>query len=422
MKIFIIGGGVIGVSTAYFLKKQGLNNITILDRQKEVAKECSYANGSQLSYTNAEPWATPENFQKALSWIFQKNAPFKINFLRPDFKMYAWVLRFILQCRDIKRYQNTYNILNLNLYSKKLLEENTIDFNFDFSFQKDAGILHIFHSKKELEDAKDISIFQAENNAPFKLLTKEECFIRETSLRNSKVEIFGGMVYEKDDLGDMFAFTKNLANKLKNQGVRFVLNNEVKEIHKFNNKIISLKTTSQTFTPDVVIVAGGAVSPVLTRKIGVRIPVYPMKGYSLTLDIKNQENAPLYSIMDQKEKVVFTKIGSKLRVAGTAELNGYNYKITKSRIEYLKTLTSKYFEGCGDIKAAEGWACLRPSTPDGMPIIGRTKIKNLYLATGNGTLGWTQALATAKITADIVANKKPEIDIKPMLISRFGWF
>jgi D-amino-acid dehydrogenase len=422
MKVFILGGGIVGVSTAYFLNKYGYD-VTIIDRQSEVARECSYANGAQLSYTNAEPWATPDNFKKAFKWLIQKNAPLKINFLRFDPALYKWLFHFALQCRELKTYKNTLNILNLNLYNKALLEGLDSDFNFDFSFQKNCGILHVFHSKEELEQAKEISIFQAENGGDFKLLTKEQCFLREPSLKQSKVEIVGGIVYDKDEVGDMFSFTQNLAKKIKKSGVKFVFGQEVESIHKFGGKIISIKTNKQTFSPDALVIATGATSPLIAKKVGVKVPVYPMKGYSITYKVAGEDLSPQYSIMDQKEKVVFTRLDNRIRVAGTAELNGYNYKITKSRIDYLKELSKKYFGQnalqAGEIEKADAWACLRPSTVDGLPIIGKTKIRNLYLATGNGTLGWTQGLATARLTADIISGKTPEIDTKPMLLSRF---
>ena len=416
MKVLVLGAGVVGVTTAYFLAKNG-HEVTVVDRGEEPASECSYANGGQLSYTHAEPWANPAVLKKAIGWLGRKNAPLLFN-LRADADQWKWIFKFLMNCGHRTVDRNIRTILRLNLYSRLVMQEIREDVDFDY---RNSGIIHFFRKANDMENALRLSELQHSLGAPYERLTTEKVIEREPALKNIANRIVGGILYPLDESGDVHKFTIELAKKCQSMGVEFLYKKEITEIRLRGSEIYGVQCGRDLLEADKYVVALGAYSPVYTKAIGVKLPMYPLKGYSISIDNSGSEESsiPSYSLTDQEEKVVYSKLGNILRVAGTAEFAGYNDDINDYRVGLLKKLVAKTFPGCKNIKEASEWACLRPSTPDNIPILGKTKYPNLVLNTGHGSLGWTQAAASAKIVSQIIDDQRPPIDISGMTLDRF---
>ncbi len=416
MKILILGAGVIGVTNAYFLKKSG-HDVTVIDRQPESGHECSYANGGQLSYCHAEPWATPKAMRKAIKWIGQKDAPLYFRW-RVDPAMWKWGLQFLLNCRKSKVRDTTEAMLRLMLYSRKIMHELQDELNLEFDYLQN-GILHVFYDEHLLDCEIRQSDFQVNLGASYKRLTPEQCLEKEPALKHRADDLVGGVYYPMDESGDIFAFTRGLEEKCQEMGVEFLFDTEISELNRSGDRIISVETSNGSMSADMYVMALGAYSPVYMKQIGIKLPIYPMKGYSISVPIENHEAAPQISITDQNEKIVYTTLGGVLRVAGTAEFAGYDHSVTQYRTELLKEAVKRNFPDCGDVEKATEWACLRPSTPDCPPILGRTQYDNLILNTGHGTLGWSQGAGSARIVADIIDGKYPKISLAGLTLDRF---
>ncbi len=414
MKIAILGAGVIGVTTAYFLGNRG-HDVTVIDREPESAMECSFANGGQLSYSHGEPWASPSSLKKAITWLMKDDAPLKFRF-RIDPAMWRWTSQFLLQCSNAKVMEHTEQLVRLGLYSRKVMHQILSEQPLECSYTQ-AGILHYFESKKSFNAFRLQSEFQRPLGVEFDTLTPEEVLKKEPALHTLKDKLVGGIFYPLDEAADVHAFTMELTerDKLIGSGVKFLHSTTIESINRDGERICSVSTDKHgEIEADMFIVCLGAYSPLLLNPLGIYVPVYPMKGYSISIPVSADaapEDAPTLSLTDHSYKVVFSRLGNILRLAGTAEFDGYNHEITEKRIELLKTIAYDIFPECGDIDQAESWACLRPSTPAGPPLLGKTPIDNLLLNTGHGTLGWTQAAGSAKIVADIAEGKDPEIDL-----------
>lgn len=416
MKIIVLGSGVLGVTTAYFLSKRG-HKVTVIDRQPESARETSFANGGQLSYGHAEPWASPASLKKAIKWLGKKDAPLLFSF-RLDYHMWKWTLGFLRNCTNERVRENTKTMLRLGLYSREVLHKMQDQAPLDFHYIQ-RGILHIFKSQDAFDAAVAQAEFQKGLGAPFESFSPEECIKKEPALEYLKDSLVGGIYSSIDESADVFAFTQILAGREGGSGVSFSYNTVIRNILTEGGKVIGIETDKGIKKADAYVVSLGSYSPIYLRKIGVKVPIYPMKGYSISVPIGDHKGVPEISITDQAEKVVFSRLGKVFRAAGTAEFAGYDHSIKASRIKMLKDVTRRNFPDCGDIDNAAQWACLRPSTPDGPPILGKCKYDNLFLSTGNGTLGWTQAPGSAKIVADIIEGKEPEIDMTGLTIDRY---
>lgn len=417
MRVLVLGAGVEGITTAYFLHKHG-HEVTVVDRQPEAAHECSYANGGQLSYCHAEPWASPGSLKKAMQWFGKKDAPLLFKF-RADMEMWRWIAKFISHCnhRDVAR--GTEIMLRLGLYSREVLHRNESNFNFDYNYEK-TGKFFIFRDEKSMEEAINHSEFQAPLGAPYDVLTPREVVKREPALGTIEYELKGAIWNHKDETADIRAFTQGLAAQLAKSGVEFMYDTTVHKILTEGTQVKTVRTDrGELFGYQAVVMALGAYSPLYLRPIGIDVPVYPMKGYSISIPVGNATGAPTHSITNGSAKIVYSRLGKILRVAGTAEFAGYNHDIRPERIRMLKAQVKADFPHAGDIDNAEEWACLRPSTPDGPPILGRTKYDNLYLNTGHGTLGWTQALGSAAIVTDIIEGHTPEISLDGLTMERY---
>ena len=417
MKITILGAGLTGVTTAYLLAERG-HEVTVIERESGSALETSFANGGQLSYSHAEPWATPGVIPKIFKWLGRKDSPLVINpSLSPD--MWIWCLKFLLNCTPAKTRYNTENTLRLALYSKKVFQEVRSRENIDFNFLAN-GILHIFKDNKSLDKAAEQAKFQNKIlNCPFEIYGKQQVIIKEPALVNTSQKIVGAVYFPLDESGDIHLFTRKLAAKSQaiGAGVTYYYNHNITEIISEGNKITGVRANNDIFKSDIFIICLGSYTPLLLKKIGIKIPIYPMKGYSISIPCEGAKGAPKVSITDQSKKIVYSRLGDLVRVAGTAEFSGYNDIIREDRIEQMKKAAQELLPLAGDYNKISKWACLRPQTPQGTPLLGKAKFDNLYLNTGHGTLGWTLGPGSAKIVADMVDGIKPEIDLKGLLVN-----
>lgn len=421
MKVVILGGGFLGVSTAYFLAKEGAQ-VTVIEQESSEAMQCSFANGAQLSYSDSDPWASFGNILKGIKWIGRLNAPL---LLRPrlDFDMYVWLCKFIMNALPSEYENNTANLLKLGFYSRKVMNdfllENKVNFNFS-----DSGILHIYKSKSEL--MKAAKRFEINNkysrDLEFKMLSRNEVCDLEPASQDLMRYRTGAIFAPKDQMGDIYLFTKELTKICKKLGVKFMFSTKIERLEKNSNSISKIITSKGDIKADNYVICLGAFSAKFTSKVGIKIPIYPMKGYSITLNVIDANNKPKISLTDHQKKIVFTPLGDKLRVAGTAEFAGFDFSIPNSRVKPLHSAASKYFPRMSNYNKFEKWSCLRPQTPKSTGIISKTNIKNLFVNSGHGSLGWTQGMGSAKSMADLVMKRKPEIDLTGFSIEAHKYY
>ena len=411
MQICILGAGALGVMTAYFLEQNG-HRVTIVERQPQAAMETSFANGGQLSYSHAEPWATPSVLPKIAKWMFKENSPLVLSAKSLTPEMIAWGLKFLGQCTTERARENTLNILRLALYSRQVMTELRQQTAIEFSFLPN-GILHFFTDQKLLEGALRQAAFQAEYGCNYTPLSAQQCINKEPALAGLQSQLVGGVFNAEDESGDIHHFTQGLAAKLKN--TQFYNNTEVISLEREGQKIRTVRTNKNVIEADRFIMSLGSYSQKFLGPLGIRTNIYPMKGYSISVPI-NGKKAPNLSITDQGSKIVYSRLGNIFRAAGTAEFAGHNTEITPKRIAHMKSEMQRVFGDCGDFEQATGWACLRPQTPSGAPVMGSTPYQNLYLNTGHGTLGWTLGAGSAKIMADIIEGKTPAIAMRGLTL------
>lgn len=410
MKITILGAGVIGVTTAYLLAERG-HEVEVIERQPQAAGETSHANGGQLSFAHAEPWANPLVLGKVFKWMFKKDAPLV---LRPslDPHQLCWTLSFLRNCLKDRCDANSVNLLRLGLYSKKVTEKIRVTSGVKFDNTRN-GILHLYTSEKDLAHATEQAQFQNKFGGQTSLimepLSREGCLRKEPTLQYAERNIVGGVFATIDEGGDCGMFTQNLAEIATREfGVKFHYNTTVQKLETDKGRITRVVTDKGVHTADAYVMAAGSYSYPLLKKIGISVPVYPLKGYSLTVPAGDFPAS--VSITDNENKIVVTPLGNRLRAAGTAEFAGYNQQVVESRVAPILRATKTWFPKADYSESSiMKWACLRPATPDGLPIIGRSKVENLYLNTGHGTLGWTQAGGSANLLADIIDGRPTEI-------------
>jgi D-amino-acid dehydrogenase len=412
MKILVLGSGLLGVTAAYELARRGMD-VTVLDRRPESGRETSFANGGQLSYSHAEPWASPTVLPKLPKWLFRSDAPLVFR-LRADWHMVRWGLQFLRNCTPARAAENCVNILRLGLYSKQEMDRIRRDTGIAFDYS-DKGVLHIYGTEYDFEAAKKHNDFQAKFGCEQRVLTRDECLTLEPALAHTSRTLVGGIHAHMDESGDAFLFCNALAKVASEKhGVKFRYGVNINGLRTEGDRIVAVETDQGDVTADAYIMAMGSYSPVYLRKIGINVPIYPMKGYSITLPAN--EFCPHVSLTDGTYKIVFSRLRSRMRVAGTAEFAGHNDTINEKRIAPIVKAASALFPKADWSQEISKWACLRPSTPDGPPIMGRARYSNLFLNTGHGTLGWTQAAGSASIVADLVEGKRPGILMQGLTI------
>jgi len=407
MKILVLGSGVIGTTSAWYLAQSG-HEVTVVDRQKAPAQETSFANAGQLSYGYTSPWAAPGLIPKALKWMIRKDAPLIIK-PQMSWTMMAWLFAMARQCNETNYKKNKSIMMRLSRYSAGCLAQLRAQTGIDYEGRQ-LGTIQLFRSQKQFAAlAKDIDVLRADGIA-FDILDEAGCLAVEPGLSGIMGKIVGGLRTPDDETGDCALFTRRLARSAQELGVKFLFNTPIHHLMKEDNKIVGAMTAKGKLTADATVVALGSFSPLLLKQQDIHLPVYPVKGYSITVDIQNEARAPHSTVIDDFYKVAITRLGRKIRIGGMAEISGYRLRYPPARKRVLETALHMLFSGAGSSEGAVLWSGLRPSTPSSVPIIGATSQSQLYVNTGHGTLGWTMAAGSGKLLADIINNTAPDID------------
>jgi D-amino-acid dehydrogenase len=412
MRIVVLGAGVIGVTSAWYLSRAG-HEVTVVERRDEAACEASFANGGQISVSHAVPWANPAAPLQVLKWLARANAPLKF---RPRFDRHQWLwgARFLRECLPARTRSNTRSILTLAQASlaalKALREEVAIAYD-----SETRGILSIYTERRGFDDALSRLELLRAGGIRCEPKTPAECTAIEPALAEAQIRLVGGIHTPDDESGDACRFTRELAALCAQRGVCFLFGRTVQDLSIERGRVTAVKATSPEggageLTADTYVAALGCWSAPILRRIGIGVPVYPVKGYSVTLDVRAQDVAPRVSLTDEAHKIVFSRLGGRLRVAGVAELAGYDSQVDPARCAAILDRVFALLPRAGDRASVEMWAGLRPATPGNVPVIGATRFPNLFLNTGHGTLGWTLACGSARSLADIVGGRRPEID------------
>ena len=416
MKVCILGAGVVGTTAAYYLSRAG-HNVTVIDRQNGPGLETSFANGGQISASQSAPWATPTVPFLILKWLGKEDAPLLYH-LKADPVLWRWSISFLSNCTSARLRQNTLNNLKLALYSRELLRKIRLETEINYDVNT-RGILQIYRNTKTMDGAVSHAARLNQLGCHNRVLSQNSCFILEPALKESDKEILGGVHTPDDESGDAYAFTCEIARIASNSGVSFRYDETIQHLKSQNGQIHCVKTDKGECYADIFVVSLGSYSPLLLKPLNIKLPVYPTKGYSVTIPTSGRNNAPGISITDEDNKIVYSRLGNRLRVAGTAEFAGYDTKLNENRARAILNKAQAQFPNGGDFNNATFWTGLRPLTPDGMPVIGKTSIKNLYLNTGHGTLGWTMCAGSGKVISDLISGTSPEIDASSFGIERF---
>jgi D-amino-acid dehydrogenase len=417
VKVTVLGAGVIGVTSAYYLAKAG-HEVTVLERQAGPALETSFGNAGEISPGYASPWAAPGIPGKAIRWLMMKHAPLILR-PKPDAAMLAWVLNMLRNCTSARYMVNKSRMVRLSEYSRDRLIALRADTGIQYD-ERMQGTLQLFRTQKQFDGIdKDVKVLKTDG-VPFEVLDPDGCIGAEPALAAVRSLIVGGLRLPNDETGDCYKFTVALADLAEKAGVRFRFNTAIKSMRWNADRIDGIDTDSEVVTSDAYIVCLGSYSPPLVKPLGLRVPVYPIKGYSITVPITDPARAPVSTVMDETYKVAITRLGDRIRVGGMAEVSGFSKDLPLARRATLEKSLSDLFPDSGDLPAATFWTGLRPMTPDGTPVIGRTKFKNLYLNTGHGTLGWTMSCGSGQVLADLVSGKKPDIETADLGLERYA--
>lgn len=431
MKIIVLGGGVIGVSTAWALVRQGAE-VTLIDRQPDVAMETSFANAGQVSPGYSTPWAAPGIPLKAMKWLFQRHAPLSI---RPDGSLFQWrwMAAMLANCSAERYAVNKERMMRLSEYSRDCLRQWRAETGIAYD-ARSQGTLQLFRSQAQLDAAaRDVAVLQ-ECGVPFELLDAQGVVAVEPALKSASAPICGGLRLPNDETGDCHLFTRRLAQLAATQGMTLRSACTVQSLVSDGQSITGVNVlhkrhgtqgdadasgSVEQLDADAVVLAAGSYSRDLLLPLGLDIPVYPVKGYSLTMPLSDATLAPQSTVLDETYKIALTRLGDRLRVGGMAELAGFDTRLNPRRRATLEKVTRELFPG-GDLSQAQFWTGLRPMTPDGTPLVGATPLQGLYLNTGHGTLGWTMACGSAQLLADVISGRQPAIRTEGLDMSRYG--
>ena len=412
MKVVVLGAGVIGVTSAWYLAKDG-HDVTVLDRQPQAGLETSFANGGQISVSHAEPWANPGAPAKILKWLGREDAPLLFR-LRADPRQWSWGLKFLFECLPSRTRHNTLTILRLGLYSRDMLKALRRETGVQYD-HLEKGILQIHTDAAEFEAAHARVELLRSHGCEMHIKSVAQCMELEPALRSSRIGLIGGTFAPDDESGDAHQFTGNLAELCRQRGVQFGYEHAIEALNVEGDAVIGALVRDpegrrELVKADAFLVALGSYSPFLLSPVGIRIPVYPVKGYSVTVALTHPERAPTLCLSDENAKVAISRLGNRLRAAGTAELTGYDTSLSEARCAAILSRIEQLFPGAGDYAGALRWAGLRPATPSNVPLIGHTRYRNLVLNTGHGTLGWTLACGSGRAAADLIGGRRPQVD------------
>lgn len=411
MHVLVLGAGVVGVTTAWYLQQQGYQ-VTVIDRQRQSGLETSYANGGQISVSHAEPWANPSAPIKVMKWLFQPDAPLLFR-PRLDPYQWRWALSFLTQCTSAKAAHNIRQMVNLGTYSRNCLQALRRDVGIEYD-HLEKGILHFYTNPAEFDAAMEPTRIMREHGCDRQVVDAERAVQIEPALQPVRHRIAGATYTADDESGDARAFTQALAKRCEDAGVKFQYGTEVLDFDRAGDRILGVQVLNegkhQILRADSYVLSLGSFSAILARKLGLFLNIYPAKGYSITVPVKNPDAAFNVSLTDDEYKLVYSRLGDRIRVAGTAELNGYTRDLNYTRCRSIVRRSAELMPEAADWDKAEFWTGLRPTTPSNVPYIGKSHFTNLYLNTGHGTLGWTHSCGSAAALADIVAGRTPEVE------------
>jgi len=416
MRVLVLGSGVVGVSTAYYLAKAG-HEVTVVDRQPGPALETSFANAGQISPGYASPWAAPGVPLKAVKWLFQRHAPLAI---RPDGTLFQlqWMWEMYRNCSAERYAVNKERMVRIAEYSRDCIRALRQETGIQYEGRQ-QGTLQLFRTQAQFDGAaKDIEVLR-EAGVPFEVLRSEQLAQAEPALADVRHKLVGGLRLPNDETGDCQMFTTRLAAMARALGVRFEFDTSIDALDISGDQITGVRTSKGVMTADRYVLALGSYSRFLLRE-QFRVPVYPLKGYSLTVPITDGAKAPVSTILDETYKIAITRFDDRIRVGGMAEIAGYSKALNPRRRETLELVVRDLFPQGGDVAKASFWTGLRPMTPDSTPIVGATPLRNLFLNTGHGTLGWTMACGSASVIADLVSGRAPAIDAGDLAVFRYA--
>lgn len=417
MKVLVLGAGVIGATTAYHLAEAG-HEVVVLDRQPGAGLETSFANGGQISPCHAEPWANPGAVAKIVRWLGRDDAPLLFRWNRWDPDLWAWGARFLANCTTARAAVNTERTLRVALYSRACLHDlrQRLDLDYD---QRLRGILHVYRSAPDFAQGRRAAALMTRFGLERRIQSPAECVAVEPALAAVQGQLAGGILTPDDESGDAHKFTRAMAEHAARLGARFRFGTTVSHLLRQDRRVIGARTTQgEDITAEAVVLALGSWSPLLARPAGLRLPIVPAKGYSITMAADGPA-APTVSITDDEHKMVYSRLGERLRAAGTAEMAGHDPALNERRWRLIVTHARALFPDAGDFAAVEPWAGLRPVTPDSVPLIGPTPLPGLWLNTGHGTLGWTMACGSARLLADLMGGTTPQISPDGLDLRRF---
>jgi D-amino-acid dehydrogenase len=415
MKVIVLGAGVIGTTTAYYLAKVGAE-VTVIDRQNACAMETSFANAGQVSPGYSTPWAAPGIPLKAVKWMFQRHAPLAI---RPDGTLWQlrWMAQMLRNCSAERYAVNKERMMRLAEYSRASLQALRTETGIAYE-QRTGGTLQVFRSQAQLDAVqRDVTVLE-ECGVPYELLDRDQLAQVEPGLAHARDRLVGGLRLPHDETGDCQMFTTRLGEMARELGVKFEFGQTLRGLSSDGQRITGVQVGDAVLTADRYVLALGSYTRDFLAPLGLDLPVYPVKGYSLTVPLTDEALAPRSTVLDETYKIALTRFDQRIRVGGMAELGGFDLRLNPRRRETLEMVTRDLFPG-GDLPAATFWTGLRPMTPDSTPIVGATRYPNLYLNTGHGTLGWTMACGSGRVVSDLVLNRKPEISIAGLGIERY---
>jgi D-amino-acid dehydrogenase len=417
MHVIVLGSGVIGSTTAYYLAKSGAR-VTVLERQPGPALETSFANAGQVSPGYSTPWAAPGIPLKAMKWMFQRHAPLAIKLDGSLFQL-QWMAQMLRNCSSERYAVNKERMTRIAEYSRDCLRLLRADTGIAYE-ERSGGTLQLFRSDAQMAAVqKDIDVLE-ECGVPYELLGRDQLRNAEPALENVKHTLAGGLRLPNDETGDCNLFTTRLVALAKQMGVDFRFGQDVQEVLAESGRITGVRVGNEVLKADRYVLAFGSYSRNMLAPLGLDLPVYPVKGYSLTVPLVDAAKGPVSTILDETYKVAVTRFDNRIRVGGMAELSGFDLGLNPRRRETLELVVNSLFPGAGNVPEASFWTGLRPMTPDSTPIVGGTRYDNLFLNTGHGTLGWTMAAGSGKLLSDLITGVRPEISTEGLDIGRYG--
>jgi len=419
MRVVILGAGVLGVASAYYLAREGAE-VTVLERQGGPARETSFANAAQISAESAGPWLAPGMPRQAARWLMQRDAPFVLRWKSLDADLAGWLWRAWRNCGKRRFQRNRELTLRIARYSRDCLQALRRDIGLAYDEQT-HGIMQLFRARAELDNFRRELADLPQWGVSYRELDRQGCFDTEPALANARAPLAGGVLFPNDESGDCLLFSERLSEAAQQAGARLRFGAGITEAESDGRRLIAVRTQHERYPADAVVVAMGSYSRPFLGSLGVRLPIYPVKGYTVTQPLRESRGAPpRVSITDESRRVVISRLGQRLRAAGTADLAGFDTSVDRSRCDLVQRVVEEWYPGLSDAQAVTRWACLRPMTPDTLPLLGTCRYDNLFLNTGHGSLGWTMACGSARVVADQVSGRTPEIDAAGFSPARFA--